>query len=122
MTSRGINRLPVVDGETLIGVVSRADLVRAYVRSDAELEAVIRDEVLYRTMWLNPVLYDVSVRDGIAHIKGSVGRRSTAETIERVTALIPGIVDVVAEINWETDDREFVAPERDLVSAFTDRR
>jgi CBS domain-containing protein len=122
MTSRGINRLPVVDGETLIGVVSRADLVRAYVRSDAELEAVIRDEVLYRTMWLNPVLYDVSVRDGIAHIKGSVGRRSTAETIERVTALIPGIVDVIAEINWETDDREFVAPERDLVSAFTDRR
>ena len=121
MTNRGINRLPVVDGGTLVGVVSRADLVRAYVRSDEDLAQVIRDEVLYRTMWLNPVLFEVDVRDGIATIKGSVERRSTAEVIEHVAALVPGIVDVVCDLNWESDDRDFVAPERDLVTPYTDR-
>lgn len=121
MTRRGINRLPVVDSGVLVGVVSRADLVRAYVRSDEELAGVVREEVIHRTMWLDPDLYDVSVRDGIVRIRGSVALRSTAEVIERVSALIPGVVAVTSELHWETDDRDVIAPERDLVSAYTDR-
>lgn len=121
MTGRGINRLPVVDDGVLVGVVSRADLIRAYVRSDEDLAGIIRDEVLYRTLSLNPALYDVTVRDGIVCIGGSVRRRSTAGMIERVSALIPGVVGVVSELQWETDDRDVVAPERDLVSAISER-
>ena len=121
MTRRGINRLPVVDEGTLVGVVSRADLVRAYVRSDDELAEVVREEVLRRTMWLNPRLFDVVVTDGIVRISGSVERRSTAAVIERITALVPGVVAVVSEIHWEIDDHDVVAPERDLVSAYSDR-
>jgi CBS domain-containing protein len=119
MTERGINRLPVVEAGILVGVVSRADLVRAYVRSDAELEAVVRDEVLYRALWVNPALFEVTVRNGIVRIAGSVGRRSTAEVIERVTRLVPGVVDVLPELHWELDDRDVVAPDRDLLSAFS---
>lgn len=122
MIRRGVNRLPVIDEGTLVGVVSRADLVRAYVRSDEELANVVRDEVLHRTMWLNPRVFDVIVTDGIVRITGSVERRSTATVIERITALIPGVVAVVSEIHWETDDRDVVAPDRDLVSAYGDHR
>ena len=122
MTGRGINRLPVVDDGALIGVVSRADLVRAYIRSDDELGAVVREEVLHRALWLDPLGFDVTVRDGIVRIRGSVGRRSTAAVIERVTALIPGVVSVACDVSWETDDGDLVAPERDLVSAYGDRR
>ena len=39
MTSRRVNRLPVVDDGELVGIVSRGDLVRAYVRTDDELAA-----------------------------------------------------------------------------------
>jgi CBS domain-containing protein len=121
MTRLGVNRLPVVDDGVLVGVVSRADLIRAYVRTDEDLGDLIRDEVLYRTMWLNPVLFDVAVNDGIVRISGNVERRSTAEVIERVTSLIPGVVDVICDVHWETDDRDLVAPDRDMVSALVDR-
>ena len=57
MASRGINRLPVVDGETLVGIVTRADLVRAYTRTDEELERTIREEVLLRSLWLDPASF-----------------------------------------------------------------
>jgi CBS domain-containing protein len=116
MTSRGINRLPVVEDGVLVGVVSRADLIRAYVRSDDELAEVIRRDVLLGTMWLDPILFKITVQNGIAGISGAVGRRSTAEVIERMVAMIPGIIDVVADIHWETDDRDLVAPGRDLIS------
>ena len=119
MSSRAVNRLPVVDDGVLVGVVSRADLISAYVRSDEDLGNVVRDEVLHRTMWLDPELFEISVHDGIVRIGGSVGRRSTAQVIERMTAMIPGVIDVIGELTWETDDRDLVAPERDLVSPYT---
>src|SRR5262249_17832378 len=36
MLEQGINRLPVVKNGRLVGIVTRADLVRAFARSDAE--------------------------------------------------------------------------------------
>ena len=37
MTKQRINRLPVVDDGRLVGIVTRADLVRSYVRTDEQL-------------------------------------------------------------------------------------
>lgn len=121
MTRRGINRLPVVEDGVLVGVVSRADLVRAYVRTDDELGEAVRREILLGTMWLDPRLFDVTVRNGIVRIAGSVGRRSTAEVIARMIAMIPGVVDVIGAIHWDTDDRDVVAPGRDFVTPWGDR-
>jgi len=44
MLEQGVNRLPVVDGGQLVGIVTRADLVRAFARDDAEIKQEIRDE------------------------------------------------------------------------------
>jgi CBS domain-containing protein len=104
MTARGVNRLPVVDDGRLVGIVSRADLVRAYVRSDDELAATIRDDVLLRILWLDPAQFTVSVRDGVASVSGRVERRSTAEMVERAVSMVPGVVDVEPELSWAVDD------------------
>lgn len=37
MLGASVNRLPVVDAGRLVGIVTRADLVRAFVRPDAEI-------------------------------------------------------------------------------------
>jgi CBS domain-containing protein len=118
MVRRAVNRLPVTDHRGLVGIVTRADLVRAYVRPDDELERAIRDEVLLRTLWLDPDAFEVLVTQGVARISGRVERRSTAAAIERMAALVPGVVGVAAEVEWEVDDRDIQAPEPDYFSPF----
>jgi CBS domain-containing protein len=113
-----VNRLPVVEGDVLVGVVSRADIVRAFVRSDEQLADAIREDVLYGALWLDPRSLDVVVSDGKARIRGEVERRSEAGMIERITAMVPGVTGVTTELTWKLDDRQIEAPERDLVSPY----
>ncbi len=104
MIARRVNRLPVVDDGRLVGIVTRADLVRAYVRSDDELARTIREDVLLRILWLDPSVFTVVVKDGVASISGRVERRSTAEMVERAVSMVPGIMDVHADVTWGLDD------------------
>lgn len=106
MVESRVNRLPVVEKGWLVGIVTRADLVRAYLRSDDDLARTIREEVLLRALWLDPAGFDVQVRDGQASVRGHVDRRSTAQIIGEAVAMIPGIVSVDAAVTWATDDRE----------------
>jgi CBS domain-containing protein len=105
MTSAGVNRLPVVEQGQLVGIVTRADLVRAYLRTDEELIRTIRDEVLLRILWLDPAAFEVAVHDGEAIVRGHVERRSTARIVEETIAMVPGVVSLAADIRWTLDDR-----------------
>lgn len=118
MVDRQINRLPVIEGGELVGIVTRADLLRAYVRSDVQLIQTIRDDVLRRTLWVDPDGFEVDVRDGVAHIAGRVERRSTAEMIERVTSMVPGIIAVETEVTWAFDDSDVKPEQPDYVAPF----
>ena len=46
MSDRRVDGLPVVAEGKLVGIVTRADLVRAFVRSDAEIAREIREELI----------------------------------------------------------------------------
>jgi CBS domain-containing protein len=121
MVDRSVNRLPVVEDGKLIGIVSRADLVRAFVRSDEQLEEAIRNDVLLHVLWLDPSLFDVSVENGVATIRGRVDRRSIADMIERAVRHLPGVMDVVCAVTWEFNDDKVEPPKTDPVFPFSPR-
>jgi CBS domain-containing protein len=98
MLDKAVNRLPVVgrDGK-LVGIVTRADLVRAFVHSDEEIEREIREEVLLHELWLDPVDFELKVTDGEVTISGEIRQDEEAALIERRIRLVPGVVSVKIE-------------------------
>lgn len=121
MTTHGVKRLPVLEHGRLVGIVTRADLVRAFVRSDEELARTIREDVLLRILWLDPVLFNVTVKDGSASIVGHVERRSTAESIQEVVGMVPGIMTLQADVSWAIDDSRVETPTVESYFPFSPR-
>ena len=105
MTMRGINRLPVVRDGRLVGIVSRADLVRAFHRTDAEIELELNEDVLLHTLWVSPADVHVSVEDGVVELVGTVENRTQAELVSAYARRVPGVVDVHSEVTWRIDDQ-----------------
>lgn len=118
MTNDGIKRLPVVDDEgALIGIVTRTDLVRAFARTDREIEREIRDTVL-RTLWIEEPGLNLRVEQGEVRLSGKIQRRADAELLETFAARVPGIVAVHSTLRWAWDDTK---PTRERPGALTGR-
>jgi CBS domain-containing protein len=98
MVERKVNRLPVVDDSGLAGILTRADLVRAYVRPDEELEREIREDVAGRALAIDPNGLDIAVEQGVVTFAGDVERPVDAELLERFTEAVPGVVSVRSEL------------------------
>jgi CBS domain-containing protein len=104
MVERGVNRLPVVDGSQLVGIVTRADLVRAFVRPDDELEREIREDVAEGALWIDPSRLEIGVAGGAVTLGGEVERQVDANLLERFAAAVPGVVSVRSELKWRLDE------------------
>jgi len=102
-----VKRLPVVDERgRLVGIVARGDLLRVYLRPDREIAEEVREEVLRRTLWVEPGQIEVEVRDGVVTLSGRADRHSTAQLAVKFTQLVAGVVDVVDRLEFEFDDRK----------------
>ena len=107
MLDQGVKRLPVVDREgKLIGIVTRADLVRAFVRSDDEIAKEIRDDVIRRTLWIAPESVTVTVERGEVRLAGEVETKADAELIPAFVQRVPGVVSVLSKLRWHSENGE----------------
>jgi len=105
MIDQGVKRLPVVDAEgALVGIVTRADLVRAFVRSDEEILAEIRDDVIKRTLWIESDSIEVAVDGGEVRLSGEVDTKADAEMIPSFVQRVPGVVSVLSKLRWREED------------------
>ena len=105
MIERGVKRLPVVDdARNLVGIVTRADLVRAFVRSDSAIEQEIREDVIRRSLWIEPDLIKVEVHSGEVRLAGQVETRAEAELVPEFVQRVPGVVSVLSKLNWKSEN------------------
>jgi len=103
MLDDGVNRLPVVENGVLVGIVSRADLVRAFARSDDEIRREIEAEVVRQTLWLDPSSFSVEVRDGIVTLSGILDSEADIELLREFVRRVPGVVSVRSELRTHGD-------------------
>ncbi len=103
MWDHDIARLVVVGGAEIVGIISRHDVLRAVVRSDAATQAAVEtalreldsdeiDGVTARVEW------------GVAHAGGKVSFHSTARKVLRAIDDVDGVVAVESELMWRDDD------------------
>jgi len=101
MLEHGINRLPVVRRGRLVGIVTRADLVRAFARSDDEVADEVREALaLQEAMSFGRGPVEVRVDAGEATLTGTVRTREDADVLTNATARVPGVVGVRSDIAW----------------------
>jgi CBS domain-containing protein len=89
MTQHDVKRLPVVRDGKLVGIVSRSDLVRAYARSDTEIEREIRERVLPEGYLLQPEAVSVDVLGGEVTLGGTVESRADLDELPRRIRQVP---------------------------------
>ena len=105
LDATGVKRVPVVDdGQHLIGIASRRDLLKVFLRPDNAIRREIVRDVLETLLWITPAEVTVDVRHGVVHLDGELDRRSLADTVVRMVLSVDGVVDVVDQLTCRVDD------------------
>ena len=105
MQRKAVKRLPVTD-ETgrLVGIISRSDLLRPFLRSDTAIRDEIEHDVLSDTLRLAPDTIRVRVDDGVVRLTGRVAERADIRVIVRLCRSVDGIVALHESIEYVYDD------------------
>jgi CBS domain-containing protein len=111
MDRAGVKRLPVVDDAgRLVGIVSRSDLLRVFLRRDHLIREEISGDILDRTLGISADEVGVEVVDGRVALHGTVDRQSLVPVVMRLCEGVDGVVEVTGELGHRTEDAVAVAP------------
>jgi len=103
MTRRKVKRVPVLRGDAVVGIVSRANLVRALLSRDPNVPASRpSDEALRRSVeaavkdhaWTSPWPVNILVNGGVVHLWGYVGNDASAKAYRVAAENVPGVAKV----------------------------
>jgi CBS-domain-containing membrane protein len=100
-----VKRLPVTDPTgRLVGIVSHSDVLKVFLRPDAQIRREIVDLVLLGDLQMGPERVQVSVRDGVVLLEGSCPRRSRIPLLVRAVTGVEGVVRVENRLGFDLDD------------------
>ncbi|HLG00496.1 MAG TPA: CBS domain-containing protein [Acidimicrobiia bacterium] len=99
MLEQRVKRLVVVDGDRIVGIVSRQDLLHLFAVPDNEVTREV--EALIADVWRVPEHLDVrfSVDHGVVRLDGSVDHPSDGAVVERAVEALPGVVAVESHLD-----------------------
>ena len=105
-----LRSVPVLEDDTVVGIVSRRDVLKVLVRPDAE----IRDEVAHRIEAYTgePGCWEVGVTDGIASVRRTEGAPGFSRAVEDLTIhqLLRTVAGVIAVQTAHTQRAELSTP------------
>jgi CBS-domain-containing membrane protein len=105
MRRENVKRLPVEDElGRLVGIVTRSDLLKIHLRSDAEIRRDVVEEVLEHALAVPDGTVQVTAADGIVTLAGRLRFRSAAVRAAGLSREVPGVVDVVNDLTFDIDD------------------
>ncbi|MFL6145029.1 MAG: CBS domain-containing protein [Labedaea sp.] len=114
LDKHGVKRLPVVaeDG-TLLGIVSRRDLLTVFLRGDDDIAADIAEYIFARNLdtVVDPATVTIEVRDGVVTLRGEIERKSMIPIAETLTSRVDGVVAVRNRLTFARDDGHIQIPE-----------
>ena len=103
----GVKRLPVVDDDyCLVGVVSRQDLLRPYLRSDDRIREEVIENLAKRVLWIDPSTIKVVVEQGVVQLHGTVAKQSQKDILVELTRRVDGVVEVEDHMTAAENDRD----------------
>jgi len=109
MEKHRIKRLPVMRGDELVGIVSRANLLRALAGVAGEIgpapktDEGIRDRVLAELeaqSWAPGHMIDVIVRNGVVELWGTVLDARQRDAARVAAETVPGVKAVKSHVVW----------------------
>lgn len=104
MLEEGVKRLPVVARGMVVGIVSRADLLKMYRRDDRELHASV-DHLVRRCMFVPPDHHvTIDIHDGIVTLRGDVMYESDVRVLDAIITAADGVVAVQNLLRFREKD------------------
>lgn len=118
MARARVKRLPVVDAVGVLeGVVSRADLLKVFLRTDEEIAEEVRREVVSYLFPPPDSNVRVNVRDGVVTLVGRVRDTSLVPVAARLVRAVEGVVDVEFGLTRREDPKEAPAVDTEHVDS-----
>jgi CBS-domain-containing membrane protein len=110
MEKRRIKRLPVMDGSKLVGIITRADFIRALAsfvseayEENATSDQEIRDAILIEVRdqsWAPKATLDVQVRNGLVELHGAITDERLRDAIKVAAENVTGVREVHDHLIW----------------------
>jgi CBS domain-containing protein len=106
MYDRAVKRLPVTgENGRLAGIISRADVLSVFDRTDAAISHEVNHDVLLGEFLADPAEFQVVVMDGIVTLAGRPETSETGHEIVRRVRHVPGVVAVRDRLDYPPAER-----------------
>jgi CBS domain-containing protein len=93
-----VKRAPVLRQGVVVGMITRSDLLRPYLRTDSEIRADLEEALLGDGLRLAPGPLDVLVESGVVRLQGRVADRRQQAITVRLARGVEGVIDVVDDL------------------------
>lgn len=101
-----VKRLPVVAaGGYLVGIVSRADLLTVFDRTDEEIHSEVVNDVILREFLIDPAVFAVTVTAGVVTIQGNPETVDLGHNLVSRIRRVQGVVAVSDKLAYPPPDR-----------------